>query len=49
MKTKVLGKDTSNLKLKGIKLLEKIKRNKSDIKYGVDIWNVYAILRINKL
>ena len=44
MKTKVLGKDTSNLKLKGIKLLEKIKRNKSDIKYGTDIWNVYDFL-----
>ena len=44
MKTKVLGKDTSNLKLKGIKLLEKIKRNKSDIKHGIDIWNVYDFL-----
>ena len=47
MKTKVLGKDTSNLKLKGIKLLEKIKRNKSDIKYGTDIWNVYDFLYLN--
>ena len=44
MKTKVLGKDTSNLKFKGIKFLEKIKRNKSDIKYGTDIWNVYDFL-----
>ena len=47
MKTKVLGKDTSKLKLKGIKLLEKIKRNKSDIKYGTDIWNVYDFLYLN--
>ena len=47
MKTKVLGKDTSNLKLKGIKLLEKIKRNISDIKYGTDIWNVYDFLYLN--
>ena len=47
MKTKVLGKDTSKLKLKGIKLLEKIKRNKSDIKHGTDIWNVYDFLYLN--
>ena len=44
MKTKVLGKDTSKLKFKGINLLEKIKRNKSNIKYGTDIWNVYDFL-----
>jgi len=47
LKTKVLGKDTSSLKLKGIKLLEKIKRNKSDIKHGTDIWNVYDFLYLN--
>jgi len=47
LKTKVLGKDTSNLKLKGIKLIEKIKRNKSDIKHGTDIWNVYDFLYLN--
>ena len=47
MKTKLLGKNTSKLELKGIKLLEKIKRNKSDIKYGTDIWNVYDFLYLN--
>ena len=47
MKTKVLGKDTSNLKLKGQKLLEKIRRKKSDIKHGIDIWNVYDFLYLN--
>ena len=47
MKTKVLGKDTSKLKFKGINLLEKIKRNKSDIKHGIDIWNVYDFLYLN--
>ena len=47
MKTKALGKDTSNLKLKGQKLLEKIRRKKSDIKHGIDIWNVYDFLYLN--
>jgi len=47
LKTKALGKDTSNLKLKGQKLLEKIRRKKSDIKHGIDIWNVYDFLYLN--
>ena len=47
MKSKILGKDTSNLKLKGLKLLEKIKRKKTDIKYGIDIWNVYDFLYLD--
>jgi len=47
LKTKALGKDTSNLKIHGLKLLEKIKRTESDIKHGIDIWNVYDFLYLN--
>ena len=47
MKTNLLGKNVSKLKLKGSKILDKIKRNQSNIKYGVDIWNIYDFLYLN--
>ena len=50
MKTTLLGKNTSKLNLKGLKILDKIKRSKSNTKYGIDIWNVYDFLYlINKI
>ena len=48
MKTNLLGKNTSKLRLKGLKILDVIDRNKSDIKHGIDIWNVYDFLYLNK-
>jgi Uncharacterized protein conserved in bacteria len=50
LKTNLLGKNVSKLKLKGSKILDKIKRNQSNIKYGVDIWNIYDFLYLkNKI
>ena len=47
MKTNLLGKNVSKLNLKGSKILDKIKRKPSNIKYGVDIWNIYDFLYLN--
>ena len=44
MTTKVLGKNTTQSSLKGIKILDNIERNQTGIKYGLDIWNVYDFL-----
>tara|TARA_B100001029_G_scaffold179067_2_gene187315 strand:- start:1876 stop:2595 length:720 start_codon:yes stop_codon:yes gene_type:complete len=48
LKTKLLGKNSSKLRLKGLKILDVIERNKSNIKNGIDIWNVYDFLYLNK-
>ncbi|MAR95291.1 MAG: 7-cyano-7-deazaguanine reductase [Gammaproteobacteria bacterium] len=48
MKTNLLGKSTSKLRLKGLKILDVIERNKSSIKHGIDIWNVYDFLYSNR-
>ena len=48
MNTKALGKNALDLNLKGKKLLDKIKRKKFNIGYGVDIWNVYDFLYLDK-
>ena len=44
MTTKVLGKNTSYNSPQGLKILDKIERNQSGVKYGVDIWNIYDFL-----
>ena len=44
MTTKVLGKNISYTSPRGLKILDKIERNKFGIKYGVDIWNIYDFL-----
>ena len=48
MKTKILGKNSYDKTLIGKKILDKIKREKSNIKYGMDIWNVYDFLYLDK-
>ena len=48
MSTKALGKNALDLNLKGKNLLDKIKRKKSNIAYGVDIWNVYDFLYLDE-
>ena len=48
MITKALGKNALDLNLKGKNLLDKIKRKKFNIAYGVDIWNVYDFLYLDK-
>ena len=47
MKTKILGKSSLNKNLSGKKILDEIKREKSSIKYGHDIWNVYDFMYLN--
>ena len=44
MTTKVLGKNISYTSPRGLKILDKIERNKSGVKYGVGIWNIYDFL-----
>ena len=44
MTTKVLGKNISYSSPRGLKILDKIERNQSGVKYGVDIWNIYDFL-----
>ena len=46
MKTSVLGKKINPCK-KGLGLLDPIKRQKDNIKYGIDIWNVYDFMYLN--
>ena len=46
MKTSALGKKI-NPRKKGLSLLDPIKRQKDNIKYGVDIWNVYDFMYLN--
>ena len=47
MKTKLLGKDNIDKNLKGKYLLDQIKREKSTIKHGCDIWNIYDFLYLD--
>lgn len=49
MKTKTLGKNILHKSLKGINLLDQIKREQSNIKHGFDIWNVYDFLYLDKM
>ena len=46
MKTSALGKKINPCK-KGLSLLDPINRQKDDIKYGIDIWNVYDFMYLN--
>tara|TARA_B100001250_G_scaffold407461_1_gene428259 strand:- start:654 stop:1376 length:723 start_codon:yes stop_codon:yes gene_type:complete len=48
MKTKALGKNIIDKNLKGKKILDEIKRDKSNIKHGQDIWNVYDFIFLDK-
>ena len=45
--TKVLGKKQSPNK-SGKRLLDPIQRNKDPITHGIDIWNVYDFMYLNK-
>tara|TARA_Y100000992_G_scaffold291163_1_gene247356 strand:+ start:678 stop:1400 length:723 start_codon:yes stop_codon:yes gene_type:complete len=51
MKTKFLGKNNKKLKKSGKNLLDSITRIKENIRYGIDIWNVYDFmyLDVNKI
>ena len=49
MKTKFLGKNTTNNSIRGKRLLDQIKRDESLIKYGHDIWNVYDFLYLDDI
>ena len=46
LKTSALGKKI-NPRKKGLSLLDPIKRQKDNIKYGIDIWNVYDFMYLN--
>ena len=48
MKTSFLGKNSKNVKKTGINLLDSIARVKEDINYGLDIWNVYDFMHLDK-
>ena len=47
MKTSVLGK-TNKITIKGKSLLDPIKRHRDSIKHGIDIWNVYDFMYLDK-
>ena len=51
MKTKFLGKNNKKLNKSGKTLLDSISRIKENIRFGIDIWNVYDFmyLDINKV
>ena len=51
MKTKFLGKNNNKLNKSGKNLLDSISRIKENIRFGIDIWNVYDFmyLDINKV
>lgn len=49
MKAKLLGKDNIDKNLKGKYLLDQIKREKSTIKHGCDIWNIYDFLYLDSM
>jgi len=44
MKTKVLGKKLKKLDISGKELLDSIPRISTNIKHGIDIWNVYDFM-----
>jgi len=47
VKTSVLGK-TNKITIKGKSLLDPIKRHRDSIKHGIDIWNVYDFMYLDK-
>tara|TARA_B100001287_G_scaffold42866_1_gene31946 strand:+ start:303 stop:1025 length:723 start_codon:yes stop_codon:yes gene_type:complete len=51
MKTKFLGKNNNKLNKSGKNLLDSITRIKENIRFGIDIWNVYDFmyLDVNKV
>ena len=51
MKTKFLGKNNNKLNKSGKNLLDSISRIKENIRFGIDIWNVYDFmyLDVNKV
>ena len=48
MKTSLLGKSSKRINKSGKNLLDKIPRIKKDINYGLDIWNVYDFMYLDK-
>ena len=48
MSLKHLGKKESKRKKTGIRILDKIIRNKSNIPYGSDFWNVYDFMYLDQ-
>ena len=48
MSLKYLGKKESKRKKTGIKILDKIIRNESNIPYGSDFWNVYDFMYLDQ-
>ena len=48
MKTSVLGKSSKRIIKSGINLLDNISRIKEDINHGLDIWNVYDFMYLDK-
>ena len=51
MKTKFLGKNNNKLNKSGKNLLDSINRIRENIRFGIDIWNVYDFmyLDVNKV
>ncbi len=47
MKTSLLGKSSNSIK-SGLDILDPIERNKDLINHGIDIWNVYDFLYLDK-
>ncbi len=47
MKTSFLGKSSSSIK-SGLDILDPIERNKDLINHGIDIWNVYDFMYLDK-
>ena len=48
MKTSFLGKTSKKIKKSGISLLDSISRIKEDINHGLDIWNVYDFMYLDR-
>ena len=48
MRTTHLGKNSKKINKKGIDLLDVIERSFSNAKFGIDIWNVYDFMYIDK-
>ena len=48
MKTSVLGKSSKRIIKSGINLLDNISRIKEDINHGLDIWNVYDFMYLDR-
>ena len=48
MRTTHLGKNSKKINKKGIDLLDVIERSFSNAKFGIDIWNVYDFMYLDK-